>query len=124
MGALSGLTQEQVSAKLATDTAAFLANGGTIQHVPYDDSAERRARVGYWTPMGEEVLAEELSLWDDNEVAYADELLGFNEPRHGHDGWGGLSSHDEHWKFAYGDAEQAAMRDYPHLFEIDNDDDL
>jgi len=59
MGALSGLTKEQVRAKLADDTRIFLANGGKIETLEYDDRAEKAARVGRGVPMGSYIEIEE-----------------------------------------------------------------
>ena len=52
MGALSGLSKQQVSDKLAADTQAFLDAGGEVEQLPYDDTAEQAAGVGCWVPMG------------------------------------------------------------------------
>ena len=77
MGALSGLSREQVRSKLAEDTLTFLANGGTIEQVPYDDRAEKAARVGRGLPMGSYIEIEQadgFSLLD----TMPDHLTGFN----------------------------------------------
>ena len=115
MGALSGLTQEQVSAKLATDTATFLANGGTIQQLEYDDRAERRAKVGRWMPLGTDdefgalfddpTILSENPEWDATQWDERYDLAGCEVSD-----W-----HDQH-------AESWAMRDYLADCELDNDD--
>lgn len=77
MGALSGLTREQVRSKLADDTRIFLENGGTIEQVPYDDRAEKAARVGRGLPMGSYIEIEQadgFSLLD----TLPDHLTDFN----------------------------------------------
>lgn len=52
---MNNLTKQQVSDKLAADTAEFLANGGTIQQIPYDPSKEMAARIGRWQMMGDPI---------------------------------------------------------------------
>lgn len=77
MGALSGLSREQVRSKLADDTRIFLENGGIIEQVPYDDRAEKAARVGRGLPMGSYIEIEQadgFSLLD----TMPDHLTGFN----------------------------------------------
>lgn len=41
--------------KIAADSMVFLANGGTIEQLPYDPSAENAAMVGHWEYMGDPV---------------------------------------------------------------------
>ena len=45
-------SKEQQRAEIARLTEEFLAGGGEITYLPYDDTAEREARVGYWRPVG------------------------------------------------------------------------
>ena len=61
---LNELTRQELSAKLATDTEAFLEGGGVIQQIPYDPTAELDAKVGYWTPMGQGEGTFEFPEWD------------------------------------------------------------
>ena len=115
MGALSGLTREQVSAKLAADTATFLANGGKIKQLEYDDRAERRARVGRWMPLGTD---------DEFGVLFDDPTILSENPEWDATQW------DEHYDPAGADVgdwhcqyeEASAFRDYLTDCELDNDD--
>jgi len=52
---MNNLTKQQVSDKLAADTAKFLADGGMITKLPYDDRAEKAARIGRWQMMGDPI---------------------------------------------------------------------
>lgn len=51
-------TKAQQRAEIARLTEEFLANGGEITYLPYDETAEREARVGYWRPMGAPLFEE------------------------------------------------------------------
>lgn len=77
MGALSGLSREQVRSKLAEDTLTFLANGGIIEQVPYDDRAEKAARVGRGLPMGSYIEIEEADGFSYTDTL-PDHLSGFD----------------------------------------------
>lgn len=44
--------KDQQRAEIARLTEEFLARGGEITYLPYDDTAEREGRVGYWRPLG------------------------------------------------------------------------
>ena len=50
---------------IAQHTAEFLAKGGEITVLPYDPTAEREARVGYWNQLGSESMSQEGSDDDD-----------------------------------------------------------
>lgn len=41
--------------KITADSSIFLANGGTIEQLPYDPSAENADQIGRWQLMGDEV---------------------------------------------------------------------
>lgn len=63
-----GMTKAQWRAKLAEDTAKFLADGGEIEYVPYDPIPEMTARVGFWNPMGQTELDEMMDATEDTNV--------------------------------------------------------
>jgi hypothetical protein len=44
---------------IAQHTAEFLARGGEIEVLPYDPTAEREGRVGYWNQLGSESMSQE-----------------------------------------------------------------
>jgi len=50
---------------IAQHTAEFLARGGVIEQLPYDPTAEREARVGYWNQLGSESFSQEDSDEED-----------------------------------------------------------
>ena len=45
--------KECLEAELKADIEAFLARGGTVEHVPYDPVEEICARIGRWEPLGQ-----------------------------------------------------------------------
>ena len=63
---LNELTRQELSAKLAADTEAFLEAGGVIEQIPYDPTAELAAKVGYWTAMGQGEGEFEFPEWDSD----------------------------------------------------------
>ena len=63
-----GMSKAQWREKLAADTEAFLADGGEIEQVPYDWTAEIAARVGYWQSLGQAELDEMLDTTDETQV--------------------------------------------------------
>ena len=77
MAALKGLSKQDIKSKLAEDVRIFIDNGGTIEQVPYDDRAEKAARVGRGLPMGSYIEIEQadgFSLLD----TLPDHLTDFN----------------------------------------------
>lgn len=84
MGALSGLTKQQASRKIAEDTNTFLENGGEIEYVPYDPQPEMAARVGRWLPLGDASLGDFIDGFDPTETL-PDDLLTFGYQWDKHD---------------------------------------
>ena len=75
MGALTGLTRKQVSAKLAEDVSIFVLNGGKIQYLEYDPAAEIAARVGVWQYQGDTTMDDLVPEYDGEPMP--DDLLTF-----------------------------------------------
>ena len=63
-----GMSKAEWRAKLAADTETFLANGGEIEYLPYDWTAEITARVGQWKAHGQDELDDMLEAVDDSNV--------------------------------------------------------
>jgi len=80
---LNKLTRQELSAKLAADTATFIEGGGVIEQIPYDPTAEIAAKVGYWTAMGQGEGTFEFPEWDSENWSELDdedlEILDANE---------------------------------------------
>lgn len=64
MGALSNLSRDEARCKIAADTARYLSEGGVIDYIEYDKSAETAARVGRWQHMGEPTLDDIIPEYD------------------------------------------------------------
>ena len=63
-----GMSKAEWREKLEADTQTFIANGGEIEYLPYDWTAEIAARIGYWKNLGQEDLDDMLEASDDTHV--------------------------------------------------------